>query len=351
MRTPRVGLAVALVCLTPWLVGGSRAADQPEPPRTVSVAVTVHSADGSPIANVPLEGSSHAGEGFGRTDASGLATISLPVGTTEARVCVRLSLGMKFHFAPSVVKSTSARFWELNRLYHFKDGYVVPIQEGQSAYTTVITASSAVVVSGRLVDTQATPLKGGAHVRDGGSVQMIMTGGSFAIGGVRQGTAGEIFFSSGTPTIVSVRLLPEHTQADHSIGDVVIPTMAQESTVRLHITNREGLDTLVESKRGGISLISSDGARILSFHIDADGHAILSPDSGTAIMIPAGTYYAAPGTFLGTQEQLLLLDALRRGVDAGASAVPKIIAVAGQEASLTFDAVQCETAIRSLPPP
>ncbi|MCX5691412.1 MAG: hypothetical protein NTV94_16750 [Planctomycetota bacterium] len=119
----------------------------------------------------------------------------------------------------------------------------------------------------------------------------------------------------------------------------------------MKMSNAFSLDNWLESRLSGITLISSDGSRILSFGCHPETWvAYRDPNWQQLPKIPAGTYYAVPGRFLAHRAQVRLVERALAGENLDLSGVPKIVVVKDQEATLDFDAVVAENAIMGVLP-
>jgi hypothetical protein len=323
----------------------------------VTVTVTVQNEQGLPLEHVPI--GIHAPEPLQLklvfTDPAGQASAELSLSDDSDEISAFLYDGAQAGVSPEVVSIATARYHAVARKFAFRHCYSMPVVPGQVAYAISIVAYDAVTVTGRIAN---QPLWADervlVRVRRGAWSGFFEVGEKIIVRGVRKGAPAELLIDYKSNQVYTKRLTEDQTRSDIDLGDIVLPSLAGDATIDVTVANYAnqwgpgGLQPLWRFA----TLIRADGEMILAYPRAPFGKLVTGPDDDDVEdpmalpKVPAGTYYIAPGMF-GGKLQDRLLDAVRAGQHEVLDQhnVPKIVAVAGQSVSLTFDVVQARDAI------
>ena len=306
--------------------------------RPVEVSVTVLDSAGQPIEGAPVCVLSVTAQAGGATNASGTLVVQVAVDMNEARLAVRLIRGCG-EFRGS-----------LENLRHLIASHAVQSLYWVEVAPTAVTASvtirlgEPVFMTGRTVDEAGQPLSVSSRVRGIKSDSRWQEDGRFRLLVRRMEPCELMFFhDSGTVKVVGLPGSP----VDVELGDIEIVPLNGNASVRVQLAERHNADQRIENKGGAVSFIAADGSAVYTFMTGGPGIAMANVGTGELPKLPAGTYYVSPGLF-GNSLSFKVLDAVRAGIDLDAAGIPKIVAVAGQEAELTVDVPIVDAAISGL---
>lgn len=221
----------------------------------------------------------------------------------------------------------------------------VGLEAGVTDYIVVLTGEPAIEVSGIVVDEHKRPIKDVMIVARYANYGTFRTNrvGEFHVPLVAKETDNELFIKT-YPRVTIVPISKEQSRRDVRLDPIEIPTKSPGPTgqalLRVHDNVTPG---------GGATLISTDGTLIFSYiSIRGGGLAVQPTDEPGPVILPVGKYYVAPGTFLGWNYQLSLLDAIRNGVDLSATDVSHVTVNEDGVAEIDFSAADAKRAIESL---
>lgn len=310
-------------------------------PRPVQVSVTVRDAAGQPVEGAPMCVISSTAQAGGATDVNGVLVVQIAVGTDEPRLAVRLIRGC------GEFRGSLENLRRLIRSYAVQSLYWVDVPPAAATASITIQLGEPVFVTGRLVDDNAQLLSASCSVRGILGEPRKPEGGRFRLLVERMQPCELVFVhNSGAVKLVQVPGSP----ADVELGDIVITPLQGNGPVRVQLKDVQNADNRIEHKGGAVSFIAADGSSVYTFPTVGSGTAAANFATGEVPKLPAGTYYVTPG-FFGNSLSFKVLDAARAGADLTAAGIPKIVAVAGQEAALEVKVPEAASAISSLAVP
>jgi hypothetical protein len=262
-----------------------------------------------------------------------VATITVPTDLEE----VRVNVGPAMPSTTQAIRQATIRNTELKESYSFRREYTVRIV-GPNEPVLELHAKPAVTIVGRMVDPDGNPISGNVIDRNWWdfTASLPPNEGPFTLRGVAMSEPTEIFFSNDGFETLALPLTAEQTAVDLNLGDIALHPIQGTCSVRLQIDGPSGRL---------VTLISSDGARILRFLVNTDGTAAASWGGTDGLRLPEGRYYVAPDSLLPGGSALLLLDLIRADKAALHAELPSFEARPDLEASITITALEVRTAI------
>jgi hypothetical protein len=312
---------------------------------TRTITVTVHvTSEGKPLEGIPLVVRDGFDDTPGKTDASGTAVIKKEISSRLSWVAVLPRRDKSFHSGENGEAYDSRSNAELSvlRKYDFAWNYRVDLVDNQEAYTVDVSVKPARTVSLRLMSDGRPVYAGLVFNGEGATGGMPDREGRVRIGGVSK-TRPVVLYANQQD---GVRVPVAASADDVDIGDVVIPVRAKECSVFIKVRNWDRLSKVLMPLNDGLTLVSQDGARFISLATDPtdeEGTASTSVPGVPNQEIPEGTWYAAPGKFVGTPTQCRLVERLAAGESP--KDVPRIEARKNLLMTLEFDAKDAEKAI------
>jgi hypothetical protein len=330
----------------------------PPPPRVVTVEVTVEAPAGTPVVGIPVELYMSNPFAAAVTDATGKATITgtFPAGTTKIHAGIVMQ-------STELVRVGSSAEWRVaeatNKAFHFDRFYPIPLTT-ETAYTLQIVGTPAVTLTGK-VD-WAYPIKPQGSVVWSNFPESAMThilaNGEFEIGGIPTGEPIDLFVVwRDFQVLQTVHVTASQTQASGSVGVIPGPSVTAGRRVSVSMTNTAPLAPSPERPfvHGKAALVfKSDGAMIFVGVVRPNGVLRVSEHADELLRLPPGTYFFSPGGPDGYSQSIRLYELLKGGQLAAveAAGVPKLVVPddgATEILTFSFDAVQAENAIRSIP--
>ncbi len=329
-----------------WYGGASHAGIPVQP---VAVSVVVQDATGAPIDGLYLTLFGDTGQyADGVTDATGLVNLAVERPTGHSTVVVSIVSVPLDPADRAGSAERESRRREVLRENRFQTRCRVVLEDGVNQYSLPITASQAVSVSGNTLvggNTEPTDvLHPGAFL----FARSDRYSGRFRLGGLGKDTTGQILVAVGDAQFRIVALSAEDLQSDIDLGDIDATSMPGDSALELDVVSIDIVDMRGWSQLPSVSLVRDDGAIIVCMYVDENGRASPSMLAPESLMIPAGSYYVAPGPAgaNGLCEALIGL-VLDGTVDLDAAGVPKLVVIAGQPLVAEVDAAAAAYAIET----
>jgi hypothetical protein len=315
----------------------------PSDDRTISVTVLV-TADSGPLAGAPLCLRGPDGQSFALTDASGHASMDLVVSSSTPLVMVLArQRPPEQGEADDASQARAQAAKQLLDAYSFEPYSRITLAPDQASYSVDIVARPARSVSLRAVRNGAPVVFAVVDASHSVTYKTTNRDGRTTLKGLRRDIATDLFVTDGRDTI-HVTLPPGDSDVD--LGDVEIPQSSEDVAVDIAVRRQTSLDLTYAGIFAGVSLVSDTGDRIISLptipRTGADP-ASTSKSPDLKQRVPAGIYHLAPGMFTGNAAQQRLLERIRG--QESLQGIPRLEVVAGQTATLDFDAVQADQAI------
>jgi len=349
-----MGIAYLAGALCPEPVLG-----QGEPPskRKVEVEVTAQTAEGVPVAGVPVGVVAFRGFGFGvggTTSDKGRAVLSAEVPASTERLMVRPSNPDKM--AGGVVLCQDQEEAEglraILRRWSFSWNTWVRLDAAHSSYQVTLTARPASTVIGTLVGSDGTPIKEKLWAQVTG---LLAEGGGkngrFEVCGLQRGAENEVLIAvSGGGRVWRMPLSAEQCGVELiDLGNILISEDAEGGRLGIVIGNRTEIAKDAVDYSLGVSVVSEDGTRAYEMWMTRpDGTAqFLSGDS--LLSLPAGTYYVGPGRVLrGGGAKLWKVIRTHKPSDLENAGITKVTIAVGEVKQITLDAAAGRAAILQL---
>ncbi len=304
---------------------------------------------GVPLSGVALQIVSKEAVHHVTTDVGGVASIELALDPRSTRPIVRLSP----HGNASTIegrRQASEAYRELTSSFAFRRQYQPIFAENGS--TIEIRAEPAIEISGHILDSDGRPLgrsRAGVVLCPGYlAMGKSDVNGRFRIVGVPQSDSTRLaFMFPSSANLVALRPLSASEAAEGGdIGIVKAPAVDANCLAAIILEDVPS-DEAGEAHGSGVTAVRrEDGA---AFSILARGNVtVASYDSSAPARLPEGVYFLAPGLFIGTDEQMALIDAVRAGQEL--KGVATIGLTAGQVVETTVDVANVLNALRSLKP-
>lgn len=334
----------------------ARAADPPPPAppppvRDVSLTVTVLSAQGVPIADVPLAPRlatklhSRTSNWGAFTDASGVATATAQLTGEHASVAFGVG-GGKCELLPraqQLGRTLSAHMTVLNDAWAFEKYYRVALGTDLTAVSATVRVKPAIAITGHVRLSPA--LTGGpvlatlSPLRYNSVTKTDSSDGGFKLGGVPKDEAVLLIVNWGART--TFWQIPAHS-AEADAGEYTLSMEA--ATVPLNCTVTARPNDPVEMMRrpiDGLTFFKTDGQVVYTFR--REGLQQLSYTGSTPDRLTGGSengtlepklepgeYIVGPGLFIADEKQTALVTALRAGQTFPAEAFTRVTLTAGQ---------------------
>jgi hypothetical protein len=314
--------------------------------REVQVTVKVQDNQAAGLVGVPVAVGPSTGM-LGKTDENGNVALTGSVDSALTSLLVAL---VPMSNARTAVQSEAeaVRFNEVVRKWSFPLYARIQLAPEVNEYQVTITGQPASVISGRVVDAQASGVKGVVSTRDGLDLVETSDEGAFSIGGIDKQLGVELFaLDPATGRVVSRVITQAQALVGGDIEDIVVPASAG-SEVNMTVVGREALPLKFTNRRDSVSLIGTNGM-LFTFPVRKGGEVRLTRRGPELPRVPDGTYYVAPGHIGANRTVNALLDAVRgnRIAELEHAGVQKLV-VAGGTPLVTLNVAAQEEAIFTL---
>ncbi len=165
------------------------------------------------------------------------------------------------------------------------------------------------------------------------------------IGSLRRSmpAAAYVVYGGNMGTIKRVNIDPPQEDVDLGIVELT-PEVESACSLNALLTGFLALEKWSEPYQPGLTLVSTDGSLIVTRAMASVEGPYRLPD-GECPRFPAGTFYIAPGKFLGRTAQVALIERVVAGEDLSKTAIPRVTLVPEHESQMKIDLAQAEKAI------
>lgn len=320
------------------------------PAVTVAAHVTFLKADQSPLQDVSVVvlGSIDKGPPY-KSDATGLVTIVNLFAQQPDSFNVIVGHPQEAYINPGSPQQADIDLLHAVRDAHAFRAYysmpAVPVQQGFSELT--ITVPDAVTLSGRIVPQgNAASPKRVVGRDDSPSAVDTDDQGNFTLGGIPKDAPSRLFvFDGWSQQVFSVAITAAQSHENGTISDITITPSA--CSISAHMTlDRSNLPP-EPSIRSALSLIKRDGTVLMLFYLKQNGDAFNSSNTRQLPKVPDGEYYVVPGDWVLSGYASRVLDFVLAGRQAelDTANVPRMTAVAGQQAEIVVNGAAARSAV------
>lgn len=320
-----------------------------------TLQVSAKAPDGSPLNNIVLDAYATGSQVVAVTDEKGMATIRLDVPATDITMTIEITGGAALNADRATQAMLSNRLVALVEQFYLPRITQVPVQAGVAEYEVTIAAQPGATIHGALVlpkDASVAPpcAVWGAWSAYSPKVQGPQNTLEFQLRGAPFGE--DLVLIVGCEIAPggagSILLIPaQQVQPDGAVGSVDVPPLPPaDCSPRFQLTDNlaqwQAMAGIGDDGLWGLLLISEDGSRMYNCAAGSQTDLMCDP-----MPVAAGSYYIVPGVFTLCREQLLMLNALRKGQDLSNTNIPRITLAAGFDGVIQLDLVQAEHAIRA----